>query len=202
MMNISVNQSETQYSENIKKVARLNHLAGKLYSANPLNKRPFCFNINLEDFKNLFRNLDEFGIKYLLVGNVAGAVHGYITTVSNLNLWVKNDPENTKALIKALSENDVVGSNLLLNMPLIFGYTSVRFGISGFELDLGHSLKAFSEADFDVCYERALRADLDGIPFPVIQLRDLIIEKEATGRRKDLADIEELQRIWEEQQQL
>ncbi|MBE9466111.1 hypothetical protein IEE83_29935 [Dyadobacter sp. UP-52] len=156
--------------------------------------------MNIDDFKNLFKSLDDFSVKYLLVGNVAVAVHGYITTVSNLNLWVKNDLENTKALIKALSENDVVGSNLLLNMPLIFGYTSVRFGMSGFELDLGHSLKAFLEADFDACYERALQADLDGIPFPVIQLRDLIIEKEATGRRKYLADIEELQRIWEEQQ--
>lgn len=85
-------------------------------------------------------------------------------------------------------------------MPLIFGYTYVRFGMSGFELDLGHSLKAFSEADFDACYERALHADLDGIPFPVIQLKDLITEKTSTGRPKDLGDIVELQRIWEEQQ--
>ncbi|MFC6195849.1 hypothetical protein ACFP1I_29855 [Dyadobacter subterraneus] len=199
-MSIPIIKPESLYSENIKKLSNLNHLAGKLYSSNPLNKKIFCFYINIDDFKNLFKSLDDFSVKYLLVGNVAVAVHGYITTVSNLNLWVKNDLENTKALIKALSENDVVGSNLLLNMPLIFGYTSVRFGMSGFELDLGHSLKAFLEADFDACYERALQADLDGIPFPVIQLRDLIIEKEATGRRKYLADIEELQRIWEEQQ--
>lgn len=199
-MNVSTIQTQSSYSENLKKLSKLNHLAGKLYYSNSLNKRAFCFFINIDDLKSLFESLDDFSIKYLLVGNVAGAVHGHITTALNLNLWVKNDLENTKALIKALSENDVVGSDLLLNMPLIFGYTSVRFGMSGFELDLGHRLKAFSETDFDACYERALQADLDGIPFPVIQLRDLIIEKEATGRRKDLADIEELQRIWEKQQ--
>ena len=85
-------------------------------------------------------------------------------------------------------------------MPLIFGYTSVRFEISGFELDLGHSLKAFSEADFNACYERALQADVDGIPFPVIHLKNLFTEKVATGRLKDLADAEEFQRMWEEQQ--
>ncbi|MCF0056489.1 hypothetical protein [Dyadobacter sp. CY356] len=199
-MNIPVVQSESQYLENIKKLAQLNHLAAKLYSSNRLNTKAFCFYINIDDFKNLFKSLEDFGVKYLLVGNVAGVVYGHITTALNLNLWIKNETENTKALINALSENDVVGSDLLLNMPLIFGYTSVCFGMSGFELDLGHSLKAFSEADFDACYERALQADLDGIPFSVIQLKDLITEKEATGRRKDLADIEELQRIWEEQQ--
>ena len=84
-------------------------------------------------------------------------------------------------------------------MPLIFGWTSVRFGLSGFELDLGHSLKAFTEADFDACYERALTADFDGITFSVIHLRDLITEKKAVARPKDLADLEELQRIWESQ---
>ncbi|TKT93842.1 nucleotidyltransferase [Dyadobacter frigoris] len=156
--------------------------------------------ISSEDVQHLLKSLNHFQVKYLLIGGMAGVVHGHIRTTQDMDLWIKNETENTKALVKALSENDVVGSNLLLNMPLIFGYTSVRFGMSGFELDLGHSLKAFSEADFDTCYDRALQADLDGIPFPVIQLKDLITEKEATGRRKDLADIEELQRIWEEKQ--
>ncbi|WP_229209654.1 DUF6036 family nucleotidyltransferase [Dyadobacter koreensis] len=192
--------TKSQYSENIENFSRLNRLAGKLYRSNPLNKKSIFMDISSEDVQQLLKSLNQFQVKYLLIGGMAGVVHGHIRTTQDMDLWVKNDLDNTKALIKALSENDVVGSDLLLNMPLIFGYTSVRFGMSGFELDLGHSLKAFSEADFDACYERALQADLDGIPFPVIQLRDLIQEKEATGRRKDLADIEELQRIWEEQQ--
>jgi hypothetical protein len=192
--------TKSQYSENIENFSRLNRLAGKLYRANPLNKKPVCMDISSEDVQQLLESLNRYHVRYLLIGGMAGVVHGHIRTTQDMDLWIKNELENTKALIRALSENDVAGSDLLLNMPLIFGYTSVRFGMSGFELDLGHALKVFSEADFDACYERALLADLDGVSFPVIQLRDLITEKEATGRRKDLADVEELQRIWESQQ--
>ncbi|WP_254412924.1 DUF6036 family nucleotidyltransferase [Dyadobacter diqingensis] len=192
--------TKSQYLENIESFSRLNRLAGKLYRSNPLNKKALCMDISSEDVQQLLKSLNRFEVKYLLIGGMAGVVHGHIRTTQDMDLWIKSGEENTNALIHALSENEVVGSNLLLNMPLIFGYTSVRFGMSGFELDLGHSLKAFGETDFDACYNRALQADLDGIPFPVIQLGDLITEKRATGRNKDLADVEELQRIWESRQ--
>jgi predicted nucleotidyltransferase len=67
-------------------------------------------------------------------------------------------------------------------------------------LDLRHALKAFSELDFDACYERALQADFDGIPFQVLRLPDLIKEKATTAGPKDLGDLEALQRIWEARQ--
>ncbi len=152
--------------------------------------------ISSEDVRTLLESLNRFHVKYLLVGGMAGVVHGHIRTTQDMDLWVKNDLENTRSLVQALSENQVPGADLLLGMQLVFGWTSIRFGLSGFELDLGHQLKAFEESDFDACYERSLKADYDGIPFSVIQLRDLIIEKKATGRAKDLADVEELQRIW------
>ena len=193
-------RTKSPYLENIELLSRLNKLAGKLYRSNPLNKKRIFMDISSDDVQHLLESLNRYQVKYLLVGGMAGVVHGHIRTTQDMDLWVKSGTENTKALISALAENEVPGSNLLLGMPLIFGWTSVRFGLSGFELDLGHSLKAFTEADFDACYERALVADFDGIPFSVIQLRDLITEKAATARPKDLADIEELQRIWESQQ--
>ncbi|WP_018619029.1 hypothetical protein [Spirosoma luteum] len=58
---------------------------------------------------------------------------------------------------------------------------------------MGHALKAF--ADFDDCYNRAPDASFDGIPFKVIHLNDLLIEKQATGRPKDLLDIDELTKL-------
>lgn len=155
--------------------------------------------ISSEDVRLLLESLNRFQVKYLLVGGMAGVVHGHIRTTMDMDLWVRNDAENTTLLVKALYENQVPGADMLQGMPLIFGWTSVRFGLSGFELDLGHRLKAFEDSDFDDCYTRALQANYDGVPFSVIQLKDLIIEKKATGRAKDLADVEELQRIWEKQ---
>ena len=192
--------AKLKYSENIENFSGLNRLAGKLYRSNPLNKKALYMDISSEELKHLLESLNRYNVKYLLVGGMAAVVHGHIRTTQDMDLWVKNDPENTKALVSALAENEVPGSDLLLGMSLIFGRTSVRFGLSGFELDLGHSLKAFAEADFDACYKRALEADFDGIPFSVIRLRDLITEKAATAQPKDLADLEELQRSWDSQQ--
>jgi hypothetical protein len=191
---------KSQHYENVAALSRLNRLAGKLYRSNPQNKKQLSMDISSDDVRILLESLNRFDVKYMLVGGMAGVVHGHIRTTLDMDLWVRNDAENTIALVNALPKNEVPGANLLHGMPLIFGRTSVRFGMSGFELDFGHQLKAFQETDFDACYERALQADYDGIQFPVIHLPDLIKEKMATGRSKDLADVEELQRIWEAQQ--
>lgn len=198
-MSVTDLHTKSQYYENIASLGRLNRLAEKLYRSNPVNKKALVMDISSDDVHQLLRNLNHYNVKYLLVGGMAGVVHGHIRTTQDMDLWIKNTPDNTKALVEALSQSEVPGAALLEGMPLIFGLTSVRFGLSGFELDLGHSLKAFTEADFDACYEKALHADFDGTPFQVINLSDLILEKKATARKKDLADVEELQRIWESQ---
>ena len=60
---------------------------------------------------------------------------------------------------------------------------------------MGYNLKAFRDVDFDACYERAIDVLFDGVSFKVIQLNDLITEKQATGRPKDLNDVDELIKI-------
>lgn len=189
--------NQSQYSKNIKELCRLNHLAGKLYRSNPFNNKSLCLDITIKEVHDLLESFNRFDVKYILIGGMAGVVYGHIRTALDMDVWVKNDYGNTKSLVYALSENDIIGSNLVTETPLIFGKKLFRFRISGFELDLGHTLKAFLETDFDYCYSRALQADLDGISFPVIKLEDLIIEKGATGTKKDIADIEELLRLRE-----
>lgn len=196
---MSANALVKQHSENLEAFIRLNGVADKLYRSNPRNKNKHSMDISNEDVLRLLKSLNQHHVKYLLVGGMAGVVHGHVRTTLDMDLWIGNTHQNTEAFVQALHENDVIGAELLRTMPLIFGWTSVRFGKSGFELDLGHSLKAFAETDFDECYGRALVVDYDGVPFHIIHLRDLITEKKATARPKDLADLEELQRIWEEQ---
>ncbi|WP_353722507.1 hypothetical protein [Dyadobacter sp. 676] len=195
---MAVNAITGQYSENLNALIRLNGVADKLFRSNPRNKNKHSMDISSDDVLELLKSLNQHQVRYLLVGGMAGVVHGHIRTTLDMDIWVGNTHENTEAFVRALIENDVVGAELLTTMPLIFGWTSVRFGKSGFELDLGHSLKAFSESDFDACFDRALVADYQGVPFRVLHLRDLIKEKKATARHKDLGDVEELQRIWEE----
>ena len=164
------------------------------YRANSSNS-PKRMDISREDVTELFRSLNQHHVQYLLVGGMATALHGYVRSTEDLDLWIRVGEANKMNLIVALLENDVAGAELLKGVPLLFGWSSVVAGKRGFTLDMGHALKAFSDADFDVCYARALDASFDGIPFKVIHLNDLITEKQATGRLKDLSDVEELTKL-------
>jgi len=46
--------------------------------------------------------------------------------------------------------------------------------------------------DFADCYRRAVVAELDGVPVPIISLEDLKRNKRASGRLKYLLDLENL----------
>ena len=178
----------------LKAFVRLMHLASKLYHANP-NNPPKAMNIADDDVLRLLQSLNRNKVQFLLVGGMAGVVHGHVRTTQDMDLWLKSDDATKVNLILALEENDVAGAAYLKDVPLLFGWTTVAVGKHGFTLDMGHALKAFSDADFDTCYARALDASFDGIPFKVIRLDDLITEKQATGRLKDLSDVEELMKL-------
>ncbi|MCY7357396.1 MAG: hypothetical protein LH609_07960 [Rudanella sp.] len=179
---------------NLLQFVRLMEVVNTLWKANP-NNSPKRMDISRDDVQTLFIALNRHNVRYLLVGGLAGVVHGHVRATQDLDLWIQVGDDNKDRLILALQENDVAGAELLKNTPLLFGWTSVVTGENGLTLDMGHALKAFGELDFDACYGRSLLASFDGVPFRVIHLSDLIKEKQATGRLKDLADVEELQKI-------
>ncbi|WP_232541030.1 nucleotidyltransferase [Spirosoma endbachense] len=175
----------------LKAFTRLMRTASKLYHANPRNP-PMNMDIADDDVQTLLESFNRHNIQFLLVGGMAGVIHGHVRTTQDMDLWLKSDEQNKENLILALEENGVAGAAYLRDVPLIFGWTSVSVGKYGFTLDMGYSLKAFRDVDFDMCYERAINVTFDGVSFKVIQLNDLITEKLATGRAKDIGDVEEL----------
>ncbi len=181
-------------TDRLNQFVRLMEVVSILHQANPANTTRRMA-ISRDDVQDLFRNLNGHQVRYLLVGGIAGVVHGHVRATQDLDLWIQAGDENMTRLIAALQDTDVAGAEYLRNTPLIFDWTSVIAGNYGLTLDMGHALKAFSKTDFDACYERSLEASFDGVPFRVIQLNDLIQEKQATGRLKDLADVEELRKI-------
>ncbi|MEZ0486992.1 hypothetical protein [Fibrella aquatica] len=172
----------------------LMQVANAFYRGNSANPAK-TMDISQSDVQSLFRSLNRFGVHYLLVGGMANIVHGYIRATEDLDLWIRADDANKASLVQALVENNVVGAELLMNVPLLFGWSTVTVGKQGFTLDMGHSLKAFADTDFDACYARARDATFDDVPFKVIHLNDLITEKKATGRPKDLGDVDELTKL-------
>lgn len=192
-------ESTPQYRQNLNRFFSLILFSAKLRKANPLlQANPKNIDISDDDVQNLLKSFANHQVKYLLIGGMAGAFYGHTRTTQDMDIWIKNSPENKIALIQALQENLVEGAQFLINTQFVFSYAEVPFGKNGFSLDLGEQTKAFSQADFDTCYAKAITGDLDGIPIKVILLSDLIREKQATARPKDLGDLVELKKIQRE----
>jgi len=173
---------------------RLMRTASKFYHANPANP-PLSMDIGERDVQNLLCSFNRHGVRYIVVGGFAVMLHGYPRTTQDLDLWVESGIENRQFLIKALHEVGSMGAELLRDTPLLFGWTSLRFGEGNFELDLGEELVAFRSLDFNDCYQRALPSEFDGVAFRILHLQDLLREKRSTGRLQDLADAERLEKI-------
>ncbi len=182
----------------ITRSAKLSSFAQSIYDANPINKKVTFMDITNEEVKEFLMNLVKFDVKYMLVGGVATIFHGYVRTTQDLDLWVKETPENKAQLVKALNESNVSGADNYLTVPMIPGYSTVTIGTEGFVVDFMDHMKAFKKEDFDICYSVATHTKFDDVPITVIHLNHLIEEKITLGRHKDLDDVENLKKIYTE----
>jgi hypothetical protein len=97
-----------------------------------------------------------------------------------------------RVLKKFLITFEVPGLDKVRSFDLVPEFTQFAIGKSEFLADPMKSLKAFSTFDFDMCYERSVKGEYDGVKFKVISRKDLLEEKETTNRPKDRLDIDSL----------
>lgn len=180
------------YTTVIHRLLNLIRIADKFQLAGAPKKNR-NMDITDQDIRNLLLSLNKHGVKYILVGGFAVNIHGYHRTTNDLDLWIKEDDDNTERLIEALKENDIPGAEHLKGNKLVPGFTELTFGDKNFKIDLMNFLKAFRALDFDQIYERSVLAEFDGVTFQVIHKDDLITEKKAAGWYKDLDDLEHLE---------
>lgn len=132
----------------------------------------------------------EEKVEYLLIGGWAVGYHGYPRLTQDMDVWVEMSVENTRRILKSLERfgfpPGVAEESLFLKPGNI-----VRFGFPPNRIEI---LNQISGVDFADCIQRKELADFDGLTVPVIAVEDLIRNKRASGRHKDLADIEGLNR--------
>ncbi|MCF6353372.1 MAG: hypothetical protein L3J06_10210 [Cyclobacteriaceae bacterium] len=182
-------------NNNLVRLAKLNAFAQKMYDANLDNDNFKIMDITNQEVQDFLQSLYGNKVQYMLVGGVATVFHGHIRTTQDLNLWVKETPDNKKRLIKAFHQVDVSATDHYENVPMISGWSTVTIGDNGFVADLMGYMKLFKKEHFNECYKRARHGEFDGIPITVIMLNDLIEEKEKSARPKDLEDVKHLKII-------
>lgn len=141
-----------------------------------------------KDFKEFLRLLRAHGVEYLLVGGWAVIYHGYPRATDELDIWISVSPANAARAARALREFgfDVpeLSTDLLLQNDQI-----MRMGIESVRIEV---MTTISGVSFAECYPERLETTLDGEPVSLISLRNLRLNKKASRRLKDLADLENL----------
>jgi predicted nucleotidyltransferase len=140
------------------------------------------------DFVEFLNLLNEHRVRYLLIGGYAVAVHGHVRATNDIDVWIEATPENARRTEAAIRE---FGFDLpeLTTERLLDARVITRMGVPPMRIEV---LSAISGVSFEEAYVNRISVDVDSIRVPVIGLEDLLANKRASGRAKDLADVEEL----------
>lgn len=140
------------------------------------------------DFKEFLKLLKEHDVRYLLIGGYAVGYHGYARATDDMDIWVAIHPDNAQKLVSALKvfglDDPNLTPELFLQKPKI-----VRMGFPPMRLEITTSV---SGVDFEECYQTRIIDKLDDIEVNFIDLEHLKKNKMASGRAKDIADLENL----------
>ncbi|MFH1051698.1 MAG: hypothetical protein V1779_12320 [bacterium] len=132
--------------------------------------------------------MNEKKVEYMLVGGYVVAFYGYPRYTGDIDIWYNPTPENVKKLLELINEFGF-GSLGLTNDDLLKTGSVIQFGYPPYRIDLLNELDAVT---FDECYKNKNSITCEGLSVNIIALDDLIKNKKATGRTKDLLDLENL----------
>ena len=140
------------------------------------------------DFKEFAELLNAKGVDYLVVGGYALAAHGHPRYTGDINFWLRPASDNLVRLLAVLQ--DFGFGSLGLTAADFDGDSVIQLGQPPRRIDL---LTAIDGVVFGDCWARRETVELAGVRLPVIGIDDFKTNKRASGRLKDLADLESLE---------
>jgi hypothetical protein len=140
------------------------------------------------DFKEFLKLLNAHRVEYLLVGGYAVAWHGYARTTADMDIWISPTPENARRIVQVLREFGFSPREMKPEIFLEKGRI-IRMGMPPVRIEI---LTDVSGVRFDECYAARRVATLDAVKVNLISLTHLKRNKKASGRHKDLDDLENL----------
>jgi predicted nucleotidyltransferase len=144
-----------------------------------------------EDYKDMLHALSDEKVRFILVGAYALAAHGYPRATMDIDIWIMPSPDNSEAVLRALRSFGAPLHNLTKEDLQKHG-TIFQIGVAPRRIDI---ITAASGLQFEHTYQNSIMVNIDGIDVPIPSIEDLIINKKATGRTKDLADAEALESL-------
>jgi hypothetical protein len=141
-----------------------------------------------QDFVELLRAFVAADVRFLIVGAYALALHGRPRATGDLDVWVEASPENARNVMAALA---AFGAPMGDISAADFARPGVAYqiGVAPGRIDVLTDLTGLT---FDEAWSDRLRHAFGDVEVDFIGRSSFIRNKRATGRPKDLADIDGL----------
>ncbi len=140
------------------------------------------------DFSDFLKLCLRNKVEFMVIGGYAVIHHSRPRYTGDLDLWIDASLENAERMVTVLQEfgfpPEAVSTEMITDRKKI-----IRMGFEPMRLELFTSIPGIDFAD---CYERRCLVKIGRMRVPFISLEDLKINKLASGRPKDLQDLEEL----------
>jgi len=141
-----------------------------------------------KDFKELLELLNEHNVEYMIVGAYALAYHGAPRFTGDIDIFVHPSAENAKRILSALDDFGFGSLNLTADDFKNPNYV-VQLGVPPVRIDIITSISGVSWEEANMGKKEGLYGN---IPVFFLGKEQYIANKRATGRKKDLADLESL----------
>lgn len=144
-----------------------------------------------EDYKEMLQCLVDEDVEFLLMGAYALAAHGYPRATMDIDVWVRPSPKNAAAVLRALHRFGAPLHGLTI-ADLQKDDTIFQIGVAPRRIDI---ITGASGLQFEDAFTRSAEINIEGIQVRIPFIDDLIRNKRASGRTKDLADAEALESL-------
>ncbi len=145
-----------------------------------------------KDFEDFVKLLNKYKVAYMIVGGYALALHGKPRHTGDLDIWIEVSEDNAAKLVSVLFEFGMGSLGLEKEDFLKPGFMS-QIGYPPLRIDILNSIDGVSFAD---AIKGMLVIHLENdLVLNYIGLEDFLINKQAAGRKQDLADIREIKKL-------
>ena len=152
-----------------------------------------------DQINNIFSIFFKCKVKYIVIGGFAVNLYGYTRNTGDLDIYIDDSIQNRKNLREAFIEIGIGDFEAFETMQFVAGWTEFKLDY-GMRLDLMTNVKGLEDKPFDELLNVATIVFLNEIPVYFIDFKNLIISKKAANRLKDILDIEELNKLNDENQ--
>jgi hypothetical protein len=143
------------------------------------------------DFFDVVAALREEGAEFLVVGAFAMAAHGVPRATGDLDLWIRPVPENASRVWRALLRFGApVEAASLTVEDLASPYMVFQMGQPPRRVDI---ITGIDGVSFEDAWPNRKLVTVEGLEVPCLGRSELIRNKKASGREKDLLDVKTLE---------